>query len=87
MSHLRDGLPDPRKPANSQAHTGLNKRLTRQLKIYKLEDPPFQREKSIPLGIVHSILVEAEVEANGEQVGDVVGSDVGGGSCPGILDS
>ena len=39
-THLLDGLSDPRKPADYQAHTGLNKRLTRQLKTYSLEDPP-----------------------------------------------
>ena len=39
-AHLLDGLSDPRKLADSQAHTGLDKRLTRQLKTYDLEDPP-----------------------------------------------
>ena len=39
-SHLLDGLPDPRKPADSQAHTRIDKHLTRQLKTYGLEDPP-----------------------------------------------
>ena len=34
MSHLLDGLPGPRKSADYQAHTGLDKRLTRQLKTY-----------------------------------------------------
>ena len=37
-SHLLGGLPDPRKPAESQTHTRLHKRLERQLKTYGLED-------------------------------------------------
>ena len=35
-SHFMDGLPDPRKPAKSQSHTGLDKRLARKLKTYGL---------------------------------------------------
>ena len=58
-SHLVDGLPDPIKPADSQPHNRIDKRLMRQLKTYGLEDPPVRREKSIPLGIVHSIVAAA----------------------------
>ena len=43
-AHLLDGLPDPRKPANPQSHTGLDKRLTRQLNNYGLKDTPVGRE-------------------------------------------
>ena len=31
-THLLDGLPNPRKPPGAQAHTGLYRRLARQLK-------------------------------------------------------
>ena len=58
-THLLDGLPDPITPADSQAHTGLDKRLTRQLKTYGLKDPPVRREKGIPLRIVQSIVAKA----------------------------
>ena len=64
MAHLLDGLPDPRKPADPQAHTGLDKRLTRQLKTYGLEDPPVQREKATPLGIVQSIVAKAATSSD-----------------------
>ena len=64
MAHLLDGLPDLRKPADSQAHTGLDKRLTWQLKTYGLEDLPVQREKANPLGIVHSIVAEAATSSD-----------------------
>ena len=58
-AHLLDGLPDPRKPAGSQAHTVLDKRITRQLKTYGLKDSPVRQEKAIPLGIGHSIVAAA----------------------------
>ena len=63
-AHLLDGLPDPRKPADSQAHTGIDKRLIRQLEIYELKDPPFRQENAIPLGIMHSIVAEAATSSN-----------------------
>ena len=63
-AHLLDGLPDPRKPADSQAHTRLDKRLTRQLKTYGIEDPPVRREKAIPLGIVHSIVAKVDISSD-----------------------
>ena len=63
-AHLLDGLSDPRKLADSQAHTGLDKRLTRQLKTYGLEDPPVRREKAIPLGIVQSIVAKAATSSD-----------------------
>ena len=47
-SHLLGGFPSPRKPANSHAHTGLKKCLTRKLKTYSLEDPPVRQEKATP---------------------------------------
>ena len=56
VTHLLDGLPDPRKPPDAQAHTGLDRRLARQPKTYGLEDPRIKREKAVPLGIVHSIV-------------------------------
>ena len=40
-------------------HTGLDKRLMRQLKTYGLEDLPIHQEKSTPLGIVHFIVTAA----------------------------
>ena len=39
-SHLLDGMSNPRKQAESQAHAGLDKRLTQQLKTYGLKDSP-----------------------------------------------
>ena len=42
-SHLLDGFPAPRKPSDSQARTGLDKRLNRQIKTYRLKDPPIRR--------------------------------------------
>ena len=55
-THLLAGLPDPRKPTNSQANEGLDMRLSRQLKTYGIEDPLVRRGKAIPLGIIHSIV-------------------------------
>ena len=63
-THLLDGLPDPRKPPDAQAYTGLDRRLTRQLKIYNLEDPPIKQEKAVPLGIIHSIVATAFFSSN-----------------------
>ena len=48
MSQLLDGLPDPIKSVNSQAHTGLDKRLTRKLNTYGLEDPPSNKKRQSP---------------------------------------
>ena len=59
VTHLLAGLPDPRKPTNSQANEGLDMRLSRKRKTYGIEDPPVRREKAIPLGIVHSIVSAA----------------------------
>ena len=42
-THILGGLHDPRKPPNAQAHTGLDRLLTRQLKTYGLEDPPIKQ--------------------------------------------
>ena len=56
MSHLLDGLPNPRKPADSQAHTGIDKRLAQKLNTYGLEDPPARQKNVTPLGIVNSIV-------------------------------
>ena len=58
MTHLLDGLPNPRKLSNSQDHSGLDKHLTRQLNIYGIKDPPVRWEKATPLVIVHSIMSE-----------------------------
>ena len=46
-AHLLDGLPDPRKTADSQAHGGIDKHLTQKLKIYGLKDAPPSDEKTI----------------------------------------
>ena len=59
MTHLLDGMPDPRNPPNSQACTSLNKRLTRKIKTYRIKDPPVNQEKSTLLGIIHSIVAAA----------------------------
>ena len=74
-AHLLDGLPDPRKPAYSQAHTGIDKRLTRQLKAYRIKDPPILQEKSTPLRIVHSIVAAAVTSSNtrAHHIADLVG--------------
>ena len=63
-AHLLDGLSDPRKPADSQAHTRLGKRLTRQLKTYGLEDSPARQENVIPLGIMHSTVAATDTSSN-----------------------
>ena len=63
-THLLDGLPDPRKPPDAQAHTGLDIRLARQLITYGLEDPPIKQEKATPLGIVQSIVAAASFSSN-----------------------
>ena len=73
-THLLDGLPDPRKPPDAQAHTGLDRHLARQLKTYSLEDPPTRQEKALPLSIVHSIVATASLSSNirTRQVADLV---------------
>ena len=63
-NHLLDSLPDPRKPPNAQAHTGMDRRLARKLKTYGLEDPPIKREKGVPLGIVHSVVTASSFSSN-----------------------
>ena len=42
-TYLLDGLLDPRSPPNSQANARLYMQLTRQLKTYRIEDPPVKR--------------------------------------------
>ena len=59
MTHLLDGLPDPKNTPDSQFHTGPDKRLIRKIKTYGIEDPPVKREKSTPPGIIHSIVAAA----------------------------
>ena len=49
-SHLLNGMTDPTKPSDSQAHTGLDKGLTQKLKTYGLEDPPCLTRKRHPPG-------------------------------------
>ena len=63
-THLLAGLPDPRNPTKSQANEGLDIQLSRQLKTYRIEDPPVRREKAIPLGIVHSIVSVANAASD-----------------------
>ena len=63
-THLLDGLPDPKKPPDAQAHTGLIRRLARQLKTYGLEDPPVKQEKASPIGSIHSIVTTSAVSYN-----------------------
>ena len=43
-------------PPESQAHAGLDRLLTRQLKNGGIKDPPTKREKATPLDIVQSIV-------------------------------
>ena len=59
VTHLLDGLPDHRKPPDAQDHTGRDRRLTRQLKTYGIEDPPAKREYAALLGIVQSFVAMA----------------------------
>ena len=47
-THLLDGLDDPRKPSNSQAPTGLDNCLTRQLKTYGIKDTPAKQKNPPP---------------------------------------
>ena len=56
MTYLLYGLPNTRNPPDSEAHTGLDKRLTRELKTYRIEDPPVKQGKPISFGIMHSIM-------------------------------
>ena len=56
VTHLLDGLPKLRKFLEAQACTLLDKRLTRQLKSYVIEDPPVNWYKAPHLVIVHSIM-------------------------------
>ena len=63
-THLMDGLPDPRKPPDAQAHSGIDRNITHQLKTYRIEDPPVKQEKDAPLRIIHSILVAAAIASN-----------------------
>ena len=56
VDHLLDGLPDQRHPPDTQAHNGLDRRLTCQLKTYSIEYPPVKQEKAVPLDIIHSIV-------------------------------
>ena len=63
-THLLYGIPKPRNPPDTQSHTGLDRRLTRQLKTYSIEDPPSNQDKAIPLGIVHSIVAAVATATN-----------------------
>ena len=63
-THVLDGLSNPRKPPEAQVHTGLDRRLTRQLKTYSIKDPPLKQEKAAPLGIIHSIVAAAAITSN-----------------------
>ena len=63
-THLLAGLSDPRKLTNSQANGGLDMLLSRQLKTYRIEDPPVKREKATPLGIFHSIVYAANTSSD-----------------------
>ena len=73
-THLLDVLPNPRKPPNAQAQTGLDRRLTQQLKTYSLDNPPIKLENSVPLGIIHSIVAAEYFSSNPKtyQVADLV---------------
>ena len=55
-TRLLAGLPDPRNPTKSQANDRLDMRLSRQLKTYGIKDPLVRRVKTIPLGIINSIV-------------------------------
>ena len=72
-THLLDGLPNPRNPPDAQAHTRLDIRLARKLKIYVLKEHPIKREKAVPLGTVHSIVATASLSSNPQtrQVSDL----------------
>ena len=55
-THLLDGLPDHRKPPDNQYNTGMDRRLNRQLKNSRIEEPNFTKDKATPLGIIHIIV-------------------------------
>ena len=59
VTHFLDGLPDLRNTPDTQAHTGLDRRLISQLKTYGIEDLPFKQEKATLLGIIHPIVETA----------------------------
>ena len=63
-NHLLAGLPDPRKPTDSQAKVGLDMRLSQQLKTNGIEDPPVKQGKTTPLGITHSIVSANDTSSN-----------------------
>ena len=49
---------------DSQAHTGLDRRLICQIKNYRIEDISAKRKKATPLGIVHSIVAAGASASN-----------------------
>ena len=58
------GLPDLIRPPDSQAHTGLDRCLTRNLKTYRIKDLPVKREKAAPLRIIHSIIAAPDFSSD-----------------------
>ena len=64
VTHLLDGLPDPRNPPDTQAHTKLDRHLARQFKTYGLDNPLVKQEKAVPLDIIHSIVAAESFSSN-----------------------
>lgn len=59
VTHLLYGLPYPRNPPYAQAHTGMDIRLTGQLKNYGNEDLTIKGENDEPLEIIYYIMAAA----------------------------
>ena len=64
MTHLLDGLPDPRNPPDAQAYTRLDRFLIHQLKTYDIDYPLVKQEKAAPLGKIQSIVAAAATTFN-----------------------
>ena len=64
MTHLLDDLPDPKNLPYAQAHTGLERCPTCQIKTYGIEEPPSKPENALPHGIIHSIMASAVTTYN-----------------------
>ena len=59
-THLWDGLHNSRKYLDTHAHTGLDRCLAHHLKTYGIEYPYVKQEKSIHIGIIHTIVAESD---------------------------
>ena len=59
VTHILDGIFDARNLTDTQAHTGLDRRLVYHRKTYSIKYPPIKQEKVLTLSIVQSIVAVA----------------------------